>query len=435
MFWFDALFHARSANPQLPTHHPGVGVKIVCARTAHQQRRSRLITGSPADFHGHRAHVGVQVMHQEAVRADHERITGDQHGPRTCFTIDGDGALRAVGDHALAIHQLDAYRPGIDPLFQEFEDPRLTVVDRDGATNRLGRERFELDRHMAEDAEAGPRATIADDAANMPELPEVETVRRGLEPLLVGATIACVRLMRHDLRTAIPADFSQRLRGSRVTAIRRRAKYLLIDTTAATILSHLGMTGTWRLAPAGEERTHDHCYLELGDGRRLAFRDPRRFGQLDFVAPDDRHPSLDRLGPEPLGPDFTVDYLRERFAGRRQAVKVLIMDQAIVVGVGNIYAQEACFRAGLRPTLAAGSVSRERMATLIREIRQVLSAAIAAGGSTISDFRQAGGDAGYFQHDFQVYDRAGEPCLICAMRLRGKVLGGRSTVWCAQCQR
>ena len=269
----------------------------------------------------------------------------------------------------------------------------------------------------------------------MPELPEVETVRHGLESLLVGATISCVQLKRQNLRTPIPADFAARLRGSRVTAIRRRAKYLLIDTTTATILSHLGMTGTWRVAPAGDERTHDHCYLELNDGRRLAFRDPRRFGQLDFVTHGDRHPSLDHLGPEPLGMEFTVDYLRDRFAGRRQAVKVLIMDQAIVVGVGNIYAQEACFRAGLRPTAAAGRLTRERLNKLVSEIRFVLAAAIEAGGSTISDFRQAGGDAGYFQHQFQVYGRAGEPCPVCATRMRGKVLGGRSTVWCPTCQR
>ena len=269
----------------------------------------------------------------------------------------------------------------------------------------------------------------------MPELPEVETVRRGLEPILVGSTIARVLLQRQDLRTPIPLDFARRLNGSRVLAIRRRAKYLLIDTTAVTVLSHLGMTGTWRLAPAGDERLHDHCYLELNDGRRLAFRDPRRFGQLDFVGARDQHPSLDHLGPEPLGPDFNVEYLRNRLAGRRQAVKVLIMDQAIVVGVGNIYAQEACFRAGLRPTAPAGKVARERLGELVHHIRNVLTSAIEAGGSTISDFRQAGGDSGYFQHNFQVYERAGKPCFICATHLRGKVLGGRSTVWCPKCQR
>ncbi len=268
----------------------------------------------------------------------------------------------------------------------------------------------------------------------MPELPEVETVRRGLERILLGATIARVVLTRGDLRTAIPADFAARLAGQPVRAIRRRAKYLLIDTPAATMLCHLGMTGTWRLAPIGEERTHDHCYLELADGRRLAFRDPRRFGQLDLVAAGDRHPSLDRLGPEPLGDAFTPSYLRERLRGRKQAVKALIMDQAIVVGVGNIYAQEACFRAGIRPTRAAGSLTLARLERLVAEIRIILAEAITAGGSTISDFRQAGGEAGYFQHNFRVYDRAGQACPVCGGTLRGKVIAGRSTVWCTECQ-
>ena len=268
----------------------------------------------------------------------------------------------------------------------------------------------------------------------MPELPEVETVRRGLERILLGATIARVVLTRGDLRTVIPPDFAMKLAGQPVLAIRRRAKYLLIDTPSATMLCHLGMTGTWRLAPIGEERTHDHCYLELTDGRRLAFRDPRRFGQLDLAAADDRHPSLDRLGPEPLGDAFTASYLRERLRGRKQAVKALIMDQAIVVGVGNIYAQEACFRAGIRPTRAAGSLKLARLERLVAEIRTILEEAIAAGGSTISDFRQAGGESGYFQHDFRVYDRAGQACSQCSNTLRGKIIAGRSTVWCDRCQ-
>lgn len=269
----------------------------------------------------------------------------------------------------------------------------------------------------------------------MPELPEVETVRRGLATLLVGATIARVALQRQDLRTPIPLDFASRLAGSRVLAIRRRAKYLLIDTTSVTALCHLGMTGTWRLAPLGEERTHDHCYLELDDGRRLAYRDPRRFGQLDLVEAGDQHPSLAALGPEPLGDDFTAAYLRERLRGRKQAVKALIMDQSIVVGVGNIYAQEACFRAALRPTARAGSVSGERLSRLVEEIRAVLTAAIVAGGSTISDFRQAGGDAGYFQYDFRVYGRSGQPCSSCGNPLRCQAICGRTTTWCPRCQR
>ena len=269
----------------------------------------------------------------------------------------------------------------------------------------------------------------------MPELPEVETVRRGLEPLLIGQVIARVELTRSDVRAPIPQDFAARLTGQPIIAIRRRAKYLLFDTPAVTALCHLGMTGTWRTCPPGDERNHDHLYLTLGSGKRLAFRDPRRFGLLDLVEPGDRHPALDRLGPEPLGDAFVGDYLHRIIHPRKQAVKVLIMDQTLVVGVGNIYAQEACFRAGILPSLPGSRLSRTRCARLVEEIRTVLTAAIVAGGSTISDFRQAGGDAGYFQHDFRVYDRAGQPCTVCARPLRGGVLGGRSTVWCAGCQR
>ena len=272
----------------------------------------------------------------------------------------------------------------------------------------------------------------------MPELPEVETVRAGLERLLGrDAVIARVQLTRADLRAPIPPRLPACLRGQPIRAVRRRAKYLLFDTPAATLLCHLGMTGTWRLAPIGDERSHDHCYLHLADGRRLAFRDPRRFGLLDLIAPgaEATHPALVGLGPEPLDPAaFTAIYLVGRCARRRTAIKPLIMDQGVVVGVGNIYAAEALHRAGIRPARRAGSLSRLRLATLVDVIRVVLGEAILAGGSTISDFRQAGGDSGYFQSAFRVYDRAGLPCTTCATTLRGGVLGGRSTVWCPKCQ-
>lgn len=273
----------------------------------------------------------------------------------------------------------------------------------------------------------------------MPELPEVETVRAGLERLLgTDARIARIELMRKDLRTAIPRELPRRLAGQPITGIRRRAKYLLWTTPAGSLLCHLGMTGSWRLAAAGEERDHDHCYLHLTDGRRLAFRDPRRFGLLGFVPPggEASHPSLAGLGPEPLDATaFTPAYLHARCRGRRGPIKALIMDQAIVVGVGNIYAQEALFRAGIRPTRAAGRVPRDRLAALVTEIRSVLGEAIAAGGSTISDFRQAGGGSGYFQHNFQVYDRGGQPCRRCGSTLKSGVVGGRGTTWCPKCQR
>ncbi|MBA3846098.1 MAG: bifunctional DNA-formamidopyrimidine glycosylase/DNA-(apurinic or apyrimidinic site) lyase [Planctomycetes bacterium] len=273
----------------------------------------------------------------------------------------------------------------------------------------------------------------------MPELPEVETVRRGLAEVFGrDAVIARVELRRRDLRAAIPRTLPARFAGQRVLAIRRRAKYLIIDTPGASLLSHLGMTGTWRLAPAGDERDHDHCYLHLADGRRLAFRDPRRFGLLDLIEPgaEALHPRLRGLGPEPLDAQaFTVGYLAGICAGRKSAIKPLIMDQRVVVGVGNIYAAEALFRAGIRPTRPAGRVRRDALVALVDAIRAVLNAAIAAGGSTISDYRQAGGEGGWFQHDFQVYDRAGLACRRCAKPLAGRVLGGRSTVWCRVCQR
>lgn len=273
----------------------------------------------------------------------------------------------------------------------------------------------------------------------MPELPEVETVRGGLERLLgPTARIARIELKRKDLRVPIPRDLPRRLAGQLITEIRRRAKYLLWTTPAGSLLSHLGMTGSWRLAAAGDERNHDHCYLHLTDGRRLAFRDPRRFGLLGFVplGGEANHPCLAGLGPEPLDTStFTAAYLHARCHGRRGPIKALIMDQAIVVGVGNIYAQEALYRVGIRPTRAAGRVTGERLAALVNEIRLVLAEAIAAGGSTISDFRQAGGGSGYFQHNFQVYDRGGQPCRRCGTALKSGVVGGRGTTWCQACQR
>lgn len=268
----------------------------------------------------------------------------------------------------------------------------------------------------------------------MPELPEVETVARGLARLLAGASIERIVPLRPDLRQPIPASLGRQ--AGVVQTVRRRAKYLLIDLPAGSILCHLGMTGSWRLAPPGDERPHDHCHLLLADGRRLAFRDPRRFGLLDWIPAGAAHPALAGLGPEPLDVEaFTADYLIAASRGRRGAIKPLIMDQAVVVGVGNIYAQEALFRAGIRPTRAAGRVPVAALAALVGHIRSVLAEAIAAGGSTISDFRQAGGEHGWFQHSFAVYGRAGEDCRICGATLRGGAVGGRGTTWCPRCQR
>ena len=267
----------------------------------------------------------------------------------------------------------------------------------------------------------------------MPELPEVETVRRGLEALCAGAVIARVERYRADLRRPMPATLETCLVNQPILAVERRAKYLLLRTPGGTILSHLGMTGTWRVDAL--TRPHDHAAIHLRDGRRLVYRDPRRFGVLDYLAPGAEAPDLVDLGPEPLGPDFNAEAFAQTLAGRRQAIKVVLLDQTVVAGVGNIYAQEACFRAGIRPQAPAGRLRRPALERLVTQVRAVLGEAIAAGGSSISDFRQAGGDQGYFQHHFAVYDRAGQPCPTCATVLKGAVLGGRSTVWCPACQR
>lgn len=271
----------------------------------------------------------------------------------------------------------------------------------------------------------------------MPELPEVETVRHGLETLLgTNAVVRRVRLLRPDIRFPIPKELPRRLALQRILGVRRRAKYLLIETPAGTLLSHLGMTGTWRLVEGGQEDKHDHCYIELEDGRRLGFRDPRRFGVLDWIERglEDQHRLLKGLGPEPLGEEWNEDYLWRKSRKRKVAIKVFLMNQKIIVGVGNIYASEALFRAGVRPTKLAGRVSLEETRRIVDAVRVVLAESIAAGGSTISDFKSAGGSDGYFQNSFRVYDREGQPCVVCKAKLRAKVLGGRSTYWCATCQ-
>jgi formamidopyrimidine-DNA glycosylase len=265
----------------------------------------------------------------------------------------------------------------------------------------------------------------------MPELPEVEIVRAGLERLLAGATLARVDLHRPDLRRPMPPALGG-LRGQ-VRAVRRRAKYLCIDLDGGGILCHLGMTGSWRIA--ADDRPHDHATLHLVDGRRLVFNDPRRFGLLDVLRPDGGHADLDGLGHEPLADDFTGRTLAACFRGRTGPVKPALMDQALVVGVGTIYAAESLFRAGIDPRTPAGSMRAARLDRLADCVRTVLAEAIAAGGSSIADFRHAGGEEGWFQHAFRVYGRAGQPCLTCSTTLRGTTLSGRATVWCPRCQR
>jgi formamidopyrimidine-DNA glycosylase len=268
----------------------------------------------------------------------------------------------------------------------------------------------------------------------MPELPEVETTVRGLAHVLLGRRIERVEARRPDLRRALPVDLGQRLTGARVMGLRRRAKYGLIDTDRGdTLVFHLGMSGHWRIDPA-EIGKHDHFLVETDDGRRLALNDARRFGSLDLMRTDelDEWPPFKALGPEPL--DITAEVLQHRLAGRSAAIKLLLLDQRIIAGLGNIYVCEALYRAGIHPTRAGGSVSRKRLDRLVPAIHDVLAEAIAAGGSTLRDFAAPGGELGYFSKTFAVYDREGRSC-ACGGTVKRIVQGGRSTFYCPSCQR
>ena len=268
----------------------------------------------------------------------------------------------------------------------------------------------------------------------MPELPEVETTVRGLARVLDGRRIASVEARRPDLRRALPEDLGQRLTGARVTGLRRRAKYGLIDTDRGdTLVFHLGMSGHWRIDPS-ETGKHDHFIIETDEGRRLALNDARRFGSLDLVETDglDEWPAFAALGPEPF--ELGARDLKRRLAGRKAAIKLLLLDQGIVAGLGNIYVCEALHRAGIHPTRAGGSVSLQRLERLVPAIHEVLDEAIAAGGSTLRDFAAPNGELGYFPKSFAVYDREGKPCR-CGGTVRRLVQGGRSTFYCPTCQR
>jgi len=267
----------------------------------------------------------------------------------------------------------------------------------------------------------------------MPELPEVETTVRGLERVLKGSRIKSVEARRPDLRRALPLDLGQRLTGARITALGRRAKYGTIETDRGdTLVFHLGMSGRWRVDPIELEK-HDHLVLETDEGRRVALNDARRFGSLDLV-PTDRlgeWPQFKALGPEPL--DLDARELKRRLDGRTAAIKLLLLDQGIVAGLGNIYVCEALYRAGIHPKRPGGSVSLERLKRLVPAIHDVLAEAIEAGGSTLRDFASPDGELGYFSKKFSVYDREGRPC-ECGGMVRRIVQGGRSTFYCPRCQ-
>ena len=270
----------------------------------------------------------------------------------------------------------------------------------------------------------------------MPELPEVETTRRGLAPHLEGKRIRGVVLRRPDLRWPIPAEIEHMLPGQRIDAVRRRAKYLLLDTDAGSALLHLGMSGSLRVLPVSTPvRAHDHVDLLLDSRRVLRFNDPRRFGCLLWQPAGETHELLRGLGPEPLSDDFDGDYLFARSRGRSAPVKAFLMDQRIVVGVGNIYVAEALHAAGVSPLRAAGRVSRERYGALAAEIRRILDHAIRRGGTTLRDFLSPDGAPGYFEQELRAYGRGGLPCPRCGRPLRQAAIGQRTTAWCPGCQR
>ena len=283
----------------------------------------------------------------------------------------------------------------------------------------------------------------------MPELPEVETVRRGLLPVMQGQRIANAQVNRPDLRFPLPARMADRLTGATVLTLRRRSKYILADlSTAETLLIHLGMSGRMLVsggvlgqfhqdhAPA---QKHDHVVLHMEGGARVTFNDARRFGAMDLMPTQDAeaHPLLASLGPEPLGNRFDEPYLVAALQGRKTPIKSALLDQRLVAGLGNIYVCETLFRAGISPKRMAGELGARRAATLVPVIRQVLAEAIDAGGSSLRDYRQTDGELGYFQHSFQVYDREGQACLKpgCSGTIARIVQSGRSSYYCPRCQR
>ena len=283
----------------------------------------------------------------------------------------------------------------------------------------------------------------------MPELPEVETVRRGLESAMTGVKIAHAQVNRPDLRWPFPERMADRLTGQTVVQLRRRSKYILADLSSGeTLLIHLGMSGRMLVSgdPLGQfvhthpaPEKHDHVVFDMTNGARITFNDPRRFGAMDLMptSTTDTHPLLSKLGPEPLGNQFDEPYFAAALKGKNTPIKSALLDQRIVAGLGNIYVCESLFRAGISPKRRAGSLPYARTAALVPIIRDVLDDAIAAGGSSLRDFRQADGELGYFQHNFDVYDREGDLCR--RKGCRGKILrivqSGRSSFYCNTCQR
>jgi formamidopyrimidine-DNA glycosylase len=271
----------------------------------------------------------------------------------------------------------------------------------------------------------------------MPELPEVEVTRLGIQPHIEGHTLAGARIRENRLRWPVATDLGETITGRRIRAVRRRAKYLVLELDpGGALLIHLGMSGSLRVVPAHTPpHPHDHVDLLLDNGQALRLRDPRRFGAILWSEGNPEiHPRLAGLGPEPLDPLFSGAHLHRRSRGRTTSVKAFLMDARVVVGVGNIYANEALFRAGIHPARPTGEVSRSDFARLAEALRSVLEAAIAAGGTTLRDFTASDGAPGYFRQELAVYDRAGEPCPACATPLEKAVIGQRSSFFCPHCQ-
>lgn len=270
----------------------------------------------------------------------------------------------------------------------------------------------------------------------MPELPEVETSRRGISPYVVGERIEDVVIRERRLRWPVSPEVDQHLPGQTVTSIDRRAKYLLINTTDGTAIIHLGMSGSVSIVETDTPAAvHDHFDISLGSGKALRYRDPRRFGSLHWTDDVTGHWLLKDLGPEPLNDEFSGEYLWDASRGRRVGVKQFIMNAGIVVGVGNIYASESLHIAGIHPRRAAGRIARQRYDELANAIKAVLQRAIKAGGTTLRDFYGSDGEAGYFQQQLEVYGRDGKPCQRCDRPISVIVLGQRSTYYCKGCQR
>ncbi len=290
----------------------------------------------------------------------------------------------------------------------------------------------------------------------MPELPEVETVRRGLEPAMLGARLIAIDQRRPDLRFPFPERFAERLTGRRVEGLRRRAKYLIADLDGAELLvMHLGMSGSFRIEQFGgaghqaafeaapKNSAHDHVAFDLSTGARIVYNDPRRFGFMQLIGRPDfaGHPLFKNIGIEPLGGELDGATLARLFAGKKAPLKAALLDQTLIAGLGNIYVCEALHRAGLSPLRAAASLARkdggprQRAILLARVIREVLEEAVAAGGSSLRDHRQTNGALGYFQHNFKVYGRDGAPCLHCGGVVRRITQSGRATFYCGGCQR